>query len=364
MRILTSERLILDYWCGLCLFLGMSALLIFLADPFYHYHKPWFQLAAVQDTHQYQVKGVLDHFEYDSVLCGSSVVMSMNTRTLDERYGTTTVKAVGNSAGAYVFNYYLKEAFATHELNYVFYGMDVFSFYSDPDLKPTEDAVDYLVNKNPFDDVKYLWNGSILGIRIPDLIQTTRNGGYDPGLAYQFNQWDASGAEAVLTKYTPSMQEPYEVKPEDDKIAYVEENLNRLEFLVKEHPDTQFVFFTPAYSILWWERAYEEGSFESYMHTLRMCMERLLPYENVRIYTASFNDASVITDLNRYIDLIHGNPSITEMMAEQVGSAEYEITIENYEEELERLRNTFEKFHDKAKEEGLGFLYSGAMTES
>lgn len=363
MRTATYDKLIIHFGCGVSVFLGIAAIIVFLADPFYHYHKPWFHLAAVQDVNQYQVKGALDHFEYDSVLCGSSVVMGMNSRTLDERYDVTTVKAVGNSAGAHVLNYYLKEAFSTHDIKYVFYGMDVFSFYVDPDQKPTENAVDYIVNNNPFDDVEYLWNGSILGIRIPNLIQTTRAGNYDPGLAYQFNQWEQSGAEAVLNNYSPPMQEPSEVKSEEYMIENVEENLDRLELLVQQHPDTQFLFFTPPYSILWWERAYEDGVMNSYLHTLRLCMEQLLPYENVRMYSVSFNEISVITDLSRYTDFAHGNASITEMMAQEIGNVEYEITLDNYEQELDRLLRTVNYFHNKAKQEGVNILYNGPMTE-
>lgn len=53
------ERSWLRFLCPALVFFGAPALLVFLADPFFHYHEPWFGLAVVEDEKEYQVPGML-----------------------------------------------------------------------------------------------------------------------------------------------------------------------------------------------------------------------------------------------------------------------------------------------------------------
>lgn len=358
MRENESKKMILCFLVCAAIFLGGAALIVYLIDPFFHYHKPWFGLAAVQDEKEYQIPGALEHLDYDSVLMGSSVVMSMNTDVLNEKYDCTTIKAVGNSASAPTLNYYMNLAFGSQELKYVFYGMDVYSFYSDPDSEPVSESVKYMTNGNPFDDIQYLWNGEIIGRKIPDMIQTSKNGNYSWGMTYNFNRYGTCGPEAALSNYFPSGAEPTEMYSYDYENEYVTENLKRLETAISAHPDTRFIFFVPPYPILWWERAYSEGMLETYEYTLKEALRCLLPYENVEIYTTHFNEVTLITDLYQYMDVVHGGPTVTDMMVEELGNPDTRITLDNYEQEVDRLLEIQEVFHEKVKEEGIGFLYA------
>lgn len=358
-----SQKRMLYLLLDVVLFLGGAALLVYLIDPFFHYHEPWFGLKAVEDEKEYQVPGILENFEYDSILAGSSVVMSMNTDTLDERFACRTVKAVGGSAAAPLLNYYLDIAFENHEIKYVFYGLDVFSFYSNPNMQVVAEDVEFLVNDNPFDDVKYLWNMDIIGTKIPDMIAVSQDESYEEGLIYQLNKNEPVGPESVLAMHCPGAGVTQETKPLTYQEAYVTENINRLEERVRENQDTEFLFFLPPYSIVWWDDAYEKGLLDTYLYTLEQCMIRLLPYENVRFYTTEFNEASTITDLYQYMDYMHGSVPVTERMAQTVGTAEDEITLENYREELAKLKEVFLQFRSRVESEGYGFMYEGAMTE-
>lgn len=352
-----SKKRLLHLCLAVLVFLGGAALTVYLVDPFFHYHEPWFGLAAVEDQKEYQVPGILANFSYDSVLAGSSVVMSVNTDTLDARFGCETVKAVGGSASAPLLREYLDMAFEGHTIKNVFYGLDVFSFYNKPDMQVIDEDVEYLVNKNPFDDVAYLWNMDVIGERIPAMIEKSRDEAYAEGLLYQLNADAALGPDEVLAMHCPGTGQVQEMKPVDYQDADVTENLGRLEKMVAEHPETQFYFFIPPYHIVWWDDAYEKGLLDTYLYTLERCMERLLPYENVRFYRTDFNEASVVADAYQYMDYIHGGTMVTERMAEQIGAPEQEITLETYKTELDALRELFEKFRAKVEREGYGFLY-------
>lgn len=352
-----SKKLVLCFFICAAIFLGGAALIVYLVDPFFHYHKPWFGLEAVQNEKEYQIPGALEHLDYDSALLGSSVVMSMNTDILDERFDCTTVKAVGNSASAPLLNYYLNLAFESHEIEYVFYGIDVFSFYENPDMEVVSEEIQYLINANPFDDVKYLWNGEIISQQIPEMISISQSGDYTWGMVYNFNQERVCGPDAVLSNYVPTTQDVTSQFPQDYQSNYVQENLKRLETVVREHPETRFMFFVPPYPILWWDRAYSEGKLPCYEYTLKECLGTLLEYENVEIYTMHFNDVTLITDMYQYVDVIHGGVPVTDMMVQELGNPDTEITLENYEAQVDQLLEIHEAFHNKVKNEGYGFLY-------
>ena len=94
---------------------ALCMLTVYLLDPFYHYHKPWFGLKAVLNEKEYQVPGSLRHFDYDSVLVGSSVVENNDNRWFDEAFGGTTIKAVRSYGGIADLVWYLNLAFESRE---------------------------------------------------------------------------------------------------------------------------------------------------------------------------------------------------------------------------------------------------------
>lgn len=348
---------LIQFLAAFILMSGACAAFVYVMDPFYHYHAPWFGLRVTEDTKEYQVPGMLENFDYDAVLAGSSVVMSINTDSLNEKFGCNTIKAVGGSAEAPLLLHYLNRAFLNQKLSYVFYGVDVFSFYNNPDMKVISEDVYYLVNDNPFDDIKYLWNMDVIAKNIPDMIRLSQDENYDPGLIYQVNRDAPTGPEEVLKMHCPGAGVLQQEKPVDFQGEYVTENISRLAKLVSLHPETEFLFFVPPYSIVWWDNAYEKGLLDTYLHTLNSCMESLLPYENVSFYTTDFNEKSTIGDLYLYMDYIHAAPVLTNRMPNMIGDAAAEITIDNYKEQTGKLRDLFFAFRTKVETEGYGFVF-------
>ena len=147
---------------------AICMLTVYLLDPFYHYHKPWFGLKAVLNEKEYQVPGSLRHFDYDSVLVGSSVVENNDNRWFDEAFGGTTIKAVRSYGGIADLVWYLNLAFESREqkgekIRRVFFNLDPASLTQE--AQTTFEASGcpmYLYDRNPFNDVKYLLNKTVL----------------------------------------------------------------------------------------------------------------------------------------------------------------------------------------------------------
>ncbi len=325
-------------------FLILSALLLFAAaalvavfDPFYHYHGPVFGLKAVVTKSEYQCIGTIRNFSYDSVLCGSSTAENYNNGWFDELFGARTVKAIKSSGTTADLRFYLEEAFSSHEVKNVFYSLDLFALDGDPDANFVNDSMPlYLYDKNPLNDVRYLWNRDVIFEDIPYLLAMSLTG-YDEGSSYNWWQYKTFSREETLSHY----ERPEEVLaplPEEEYAGRVDGNLAHLEELVKEHPDTDFYFFLPPYSVLWWDGMYRNGRLEEYLYARRQAAEGLLPFENVRLLDFQ-SDEGIVLELDNYMDPIHFSADINHLMAREAADPDspYLITQQNREEALARM---------------------------
>ena len=105
---------------------------------------------------------------------------------------------------------------------------------------------------------------------------------------------------------------------------------------VAAHPDTQFHFFFPAYSMLWWDGICRTGERDAYIYDEKQAVKALLAYDNVRVYCFQ-NVPEVITNLDNYMDSIHFSPEINKWMLDQMVSGNYLLTEDNYEEKLDEM---------------------------
>lgn len=332
------------------------ALIVITIDPFFAYHAPILGLKPVQTKQEYQVNGALEHLSYDSILVGSSVTTNINNNELDSFYGCNTIKATGNCASPSLLCQYILKAYKYQSLENVFWGFDVFSLYSPLDIETTENQVIYLRNENLIDDVNYLWNIDVLFKDSLYMITTSYLHEYDDGTAYNFAQYTSFGVSETLTSYYPS-GEISAMLPPDYNFDIVEENVQCIKSIVLNHPETTFRFFLPAYSILWWDRAYREGQTEAYIYAMDYSISELLECENVEFYAGVFNEPDVLLNLNNYCDLTHASFEINQLTIETMMSGESQLTMENYKEELQAILDVLNEFEIRLEEEGTDWLY-------
>lgn len=323
----------------------LAAVAVAVADPFFHYHAPFGSLKSVVTKSEYQCIGTVRNFDYDGIVLGSSVAENYNNRWFDEAFGGKTIKGIKSSAATVDLIYYLKEAFEAKRetgLKNVYYSMDLFALTADAErVFPDESLPLYLYNKNPFDDVQYLWNKDVVFEHIPYLFAMTYLDDYDEGASYNWWQYKVFAEEEALKHYSRS-EEIVPMLSEADYKENVDKNIDLLEAVVKEHPETTFRFLYPPYSMLWWDAAYRKGETEQNLYAAQAAAERLLPYENVKLYFFQ-NEEALITDLNNYMDTVHFSAEINQKMVEWMKNGEYQLTLENYKEELEKMRELSEK---------------------
>ena len=318
------------------------AVLVILFDPFYHFHGPLFGLKAVVTKSEYQCIGTIRNFSYDSVLCGSSTAENYNNRWFNELFGAKTVKAIKSSGNAADLCYYLQEAFDGHEVKNVFYSLDLFSLEGDPQKNFLDDTMPlYLYDKNPFNDVKYLWNKDVLFEDIPYLLAMNLAGDYDEGASYNWWEYKTFSAKEALSHYERAETVESEI-PKEQYEARLEGNLDLLEEMVAAHPETEFSFLLPPYSLLWWDNAYRNGQAGEYLYARRRIFERLLPYANARIFDFQAKE-EVVLNLDNYMDPIHFSQEINHWMAVEAASSDSAFLVkkENAEGKITKMEELF-----------------------
>ena len=133
------------------------------------------------------------------------------------------------------------------------------------------------------------------------------------------------------------------------KTAY-EEKLNaNIALLTKEveaHPDTQFIFFYPPYSLFWWDMTYRAGETDAVIYCEKQMTKALLQYDNVKIFCFQ-NDTETTTNLDLYMDTIHFSAEINRRMLDLIVEGQYEMTLDNYEEIIDGVKD----FSDRVQNE-------------
>lgn len=315
--------------------LTLCAVTVRIVDPFFHYHAPdpagevWFDQRA-------QSAGILRFQTYDTVLMGSSLAANFRAQWFDVYYQANTVKVTLPNGGFGEFTTALDYAFSRQEVQRVIFGLDPNLLARDPAEAP-EQLPDYLYDENPLNDGPYLLNKDVL-LRCGYTVLKKSQGQTQP-LEDAF-LWDGNvyfSRELALGSY--ARPEPVaEAAPADAFLANGQENLAFVTDWLEAHPDTEFSFFFPPYSILFWDKMARLGQTEAMLTLLDQVTETLLEYPNAKLYFY-MAEQDIITDLDNYADHIHVAGRVTYHMAQSMASEESRLTPETRTEVLDGLRD-------------------------
>ena len=191
---------------------------------------------------------------------------------------------------------------------------------------------DYLYNANPLDDIQYLLNKDTLYYSAYTLLSNHWGEGdtIDEGFTWDRNEW-WNHISALENYDRPEIAA--EELPADAYRDDVAANLAVAERWVTEHSDTEFDFFLPPYSILFWDKVNREGRTEAVFAAIRQAGQTLLQYDNVKFY-GYLMDPEIVTNLDNYCDYIHHSGGVCREILTMLQREEGRLTEENLEETL------------------------------
>lgn len=188
---------------------------------------------------------------------------------------------------------------------------------------------DYLYDDNIFNDVSYWFNKSVLARYIPRCLltlgqtdETLRDTMYTWGDLYPY------GREAVLAKITIESNTVPQHAISDPAQLSAPTRLNLEHNIlpyINAHPETEFLFFFPPYSVAQWYVCYRNGVLNYHLEQKEAVIGQLLTYENVKIYDFQ-GRTDWVTNLDHYIDPAHYGPWINEEIALCISRDEYRVS--------------------------------------
>jgi hypothetical protein len=348
-----GKNFIRRFICVVLLILLMVSALVIYIDPFFHYHAPLPGFPYIVDNQLSQNPGMAERMDYDSCIIGSSMTVNFHTDDFNELMGLNTLKL--SYSGAYprddynILNIVFDEktpARKNNKVKAVFLGLDIPTLTAEVDEIKYELPM-YLYDKNPINDVKYLWNKDVLlEYILKPIIQKKGT-----NLSEVYASWwteDYYNIQYVMHGYEAPEPVSEEMDPEL-LLPKTKENLdvNILPF-IRDNPDTDFYIFFPPYSILYWNNVLTENHMEATMNQYKFAANELLQYDNVHLFYFQ-NMEEVVTDLNNYADYTHYNPRINRYMTECFADGTHEVkNIEEFENELNEMRRIVDEFDFEA----------------
>ncbi len=343
-----SQKWLTGYFCIAAAALGVIGAVIYYIDPYFHYHYPHTEKYYYElSNERYQNDGIARHFDYDTVITGTSMTEQFKTSEMDAFFGTQSIK-VPYSGGSYkeIHDNLQTVLKRRSELKMVVWGLDMNRFLADRDEMryEAEEYPSYLYNENPLDDVRYLFNrnamldvcyiltGSILEME-PGITSFDEYTAWQNNYTYGIQTVCPDGIslnEAGKTNVSLSGEEKH----------IIQENIQaNITSLAEAYPNVTFyLFFTP-YSALWWA----DQSVERQVEAEQYVIELLLEHDNIRLY--SFNNRTdITTDLNHYKDKFHYAAWINSLMLRWMYEGEYLLTRENYMNYLEEEQAFYSGF--------------------
>ncbi len=302
------------------------AALTVVIDPFVHFHAPYFGLANAETEERGQQIGVAKNMSYDTAIVGSSMSENFEAGWFDDGVlGNSTVKLSMQGAHFDDYSRLLNVVLSKPETKRVIISLDNYLLLHNPAEHPTT-IPDYLENDDVTDDIYYLWNKSVAFVFLPQFIINNITEGFSADSAYCWAErytFDRYVARATYLPYRLMQQK--EEEPFDTYFVYADEFLSGMTPYIEARPDVEFIFYSPPYSILYWDDCILRGRLTAEICVLNEVYKKLLTYDNVRAFY--FQDEwDIITDLDNYKDYSHFSQDISYYLYECMREGKDEIT--------------------------------------
>lgn len=331
--------------CIICLLTAIFLVfvLVFIFDPYFHFHKPFSFISYRLYDERYTNDGISRHFDYDTIITGTSMAQNFKTSELDRLYGTKSVKETFSGAGYKELSENLERALERNKnLKTIFWTMDYNALRRDKDWTQYENYPTYLYDDNPWNDVEYIFNKDVLyhGV-LPNIMLTL--GGYRSTTMDEYSSWDKeTGLEYIMESYDRwEERAPMREGLSDEERVIVTDNVRQnFEELIKKHPDVTFYIFYSPYSICFWDFLNQEGMMKEQFEAEQIATEILLQYDNVKLYNF-YDRYDIICNTDNYRDKEHYSPEINTKILEWMTTDENRITKENYLDRLQKEKEFY-----------------------
>ena len=318
----------------------------YILDPFLHYGGERGPLTFRRDSDLYGNPGIAMNYDYNAVLLGTSLAVNTDINELNEIFQCNTIKVTYSGGNSYNHNRILQVCYDYgHSVDKVFWELDETALAADA-YTPTWPLPEYLYDDNQINDVSYLLNLDIFYFYTLFDIKQTLSNQSDSLMVEGPYKYD----ESIYCRENALSSVPYPKQQCENKgNTFYEHNLNNnLEYnilpMIKEHPETEFHFFMPPYSIFFWYLFKKDGTLDAAIYDARTALGKILEYNNAKVHFFQDHE-EIITNLDLYMDYTHYKPEIISWMFDEMNKGNDLLTKDTYNQRLDDFYeyiNTFD----------------------
>lgn len=321
----------------------LMVLVFWVFDPYFHFHKPFSFVSYRLYDERYINDGISRHFDYDTIITGTSMAQNFRTSEADALFGVRSVKETFSGAGYKELSENLERALRRNrDLKTVIWTMDANAILRDKDYAEYDGYPTYLYDDNPWNDVSYVFNKNVWYHGVLNNLLMTLAG--QPSTTFdEYSSWNKeTGYAYVMAGYDRWEEKAPEAPPlsEEDQEMVIGNIQQNFVDLANRYPDTTFYIFYTPYSICWWDFMNQEGMINWYLDAELITTRMLLACPNVKLY--NFHDQyDIITDLDNYRDKEHYAAHVNSMILEWLAAGEGLVMEENYMERYRQEKNYY-----------------------
>lgn len=313
-------------------------------DPLLHYGKENDALTYYEYGEMYSNPGIAKHYTYDAVMVGTSMIENTDVDICDELLGCNMVRLPYSGGTTYNMKTILDVCFASgNNIKSVYWELDEFQLFGSA-TEPRYPLPEYLYRMDHMQDLSYLLNLDIFYHYGMNNILGTLQGEKQSAERRGETLTGSFSAESALDSYSRPEQATnirsffHSSLPEQ-----IDANISNMTGLIQSHPETEFVFFMPPFSVLYWDAEIRNGTFESTMDGVEYALAHLLEYENVQIYFYQ-GEEDIITDLDNYKDYSHYGPWINDLITQYISEGYNQAMPENLQQLIDAMKDTVYHF--------------------
>lgn len=338
------------FWiCLLVIIILGCSLLVVVVDPYFHYRRPCPLFRYFLNHQRCQNDGIIKNFDYDAIITGTSMTENFKSTEFDSVFNIKSIKVPFSGSTYYELDRSVERGFLKgHKIKYVIRSLDGTHLIEnknalrhDLGMYPT-----FLYDDTLLNDYLYLVNERSLYYSLRaifgGLIGSAGITSFD-----EYSNWMKYykfGKEYALGKNKKPRDVQQEQVLTDEDIRMLRDNVEQnVVRLARQHPETQFYYFFPPYSIVWWKDQYEEGNLDRYLQAKALAIREIVRCENIKLFSFSLMP-DVITNFDNYKDSTHYGEWINSKMLHWFKDGVGQITKGNCEEFILEERAFFKNY--------------------
>lgn len=337
---------------GIIFVLFLISGIMIVIDPYFHYHKPLKFLSYRLGNQRYINDGIIRHFNYDSIITGTSMTENFKKTQFDKLFNKNSIKIPFAGASFKEIDDTIERVFKYNpNTKVILRGLDYGAILDNSEKMRYESYPEYLYDNNIFNDYRYLLNKDIivkgLGAIAYYTLAKKETTSFD-----EYSSWDFGfGKDKVFSQYKriEKIGKKFFLTKKDKKV--IDENIEKnILDLPKKYPNVKFIYFITPYSIVYWDSLNQKGEVEKQIMAEKYMIEKILEVPNIELYSF-FGNYNLITDLDNYKDTAHYISKINEKILEWISKKEYLLTKDNYQEYINKNLEFYKNYdYDKIYE--------------